>query len=101
MINDGWRRGIMPTTRDPTVPRSVKPVSREVLSTLSGGRLLAYRERLLSLEESPASSDSGEAELAGLEPSLIWFKADPRWRVLYEQVVGMLRDRHAEQGGLT
>jgi hypothetical protein len=68
----------------------VKPLDGELLSTLPAKRLLAYRDRLLSLEESPEESDCYEDEIRGLDPALIWFKSDSRWKDLYDQVRALL-----------
>ena len=75
------------------MPRSVRPIDEQLLSTLPTARLLAYRDRLLSLEEAPESSDCELAEIEGLDPVRVWFKSDVRWRKLYDQVLATLDER--------
>jgi hypothetical protein len=75
------------------MPRHVKPIDKNVMGGLSTERLLAYRDRLLSLEESPGLSDCEPDEIAALDSTRIWFKSDPRWREIYGQVVDTLGNR--------
>ncbi len=75
------------------MPRSVRPIDEQLLTRLPAKRLLAYRNRLLSLEESPELSDWETFEIADLDPAFIWFKSDPRWRDLYDQVLYCLNQR--------
>ena len=75
------------------MPRHVKPLDECVLRTLTAKRLIAYRNRLLSLEESPELSDCEPTEVASLDSQLIWFKSDTRWRTLYDQVLTVLSTR--------
>lgn len=77
--------------------RHVRPLTPEALAALSTQRLLAYRDKLLSLEASAADSDCSEAELAEADASLVYFKEDPRWRALHDAVLRILADRpHVE-----
>jgi len=55
------------------MPRHVKPIDKNVMGGLSTERLLAYRDRLLSLEESPGLSDCEPDEIAALDSTCIWF----------------------------
>lgn len=74
-------------------PRTVKPITRHRLETLTTERLLAYRNKLLSLEASLEQSDWNPEELRGIDPSLIVFKSDPRWSILYEDTLRVLECR--------
>ena len=67
-------------------PRRARPITVEQLSALTTARLLAYRNRLLTLEESVESSDWTRTQLAACDPALMYFKTDPRWQPLYEAV---------------
>lgn len=74
-------------------PRHVRPISRELIATLSSARLRAYRRRLMSLEDRPEAGDWTLDELAGLPASLVFFKSDPRWRALEQAVASELLTR--------
>jgi hypothetical protein len=74
-------------------PRNVRPLPEAQLVTLSTQRLMAYRKRLLELEDSAALSDWDDAVLKGLDPTLIWFKEDPSWSSLYVLVTQILSQR--------
>ncbi len=73
--------------------RSVRPLDHGRLDSLTVNRLLAYRDKLLSLEDSAELSDLEPQEIQALDPTFIWFKADPRWRVLYDSVLQRLSGR--------
>ena len=74
--------------------RHVRPIPVERLSTLTTPRLLAYRDRLLSLEESVEASDiQFDWELHALNPELMYFKSDARWLELYAAVKAELSRR--------
>jgi hypothetical protein len=75
------------------VRRRVKPIDNVVIDKLSTKRLLAYRDRLLTLEESPELSDLESDEISSLDSTYIWFKSDPRWREIYDQVINTLGRR--------
>lgn len=60
-------------------PRRVRVLSIEELEQLSMARLLAYRKKLLMLEDSPVLGDWGEAQLDHLEPGYVYFKDSPAW----------------------
>ena len=68
------------------LPRRARPICVERISTLTTARLLAYRDRLLTLEESVDLSDWNPTELTACDPALIYFKSDPRWQPLYDEV---------------
>jgi hypothetical protein len=74
-------------------PRRVRPIPKSELPRLSTDRLLAYRKRLLSLEDSAESSDWDSDELSGLEPGFIRFKDEAEWIELYEEVIAILSSR--------
>lgn len=78
--------------------RAVKSIPVEQLPSLSTQRLLAYRDRLLGLEDNVAGSDMDAQEVAGLDPSLLHFKEDLRWSVLYEAVKRELDAREHVEG---
>ena len=78
--------------------RAVKAIAEEQLVTLTTQRLLAYRDRLLGLEDSAETSDLDPAELAALDRSLLHFKTDPRWGDLYDAVKRELARREHRAG---
>lgn len=68
-------------------PRRLKPLSSEELRRLPKARLLSYRKKALSLENSPEKSDYDSDEVGALEKTYIWFKSDPRWKPLYDEIL--------------
>lgn len=66
------------------------PAQIEALTT---ERVLAYRSRLLSLQDSAMLSDLDEYELGALDPSLLYFKEQPEWVTLYADVKRVLATR--------
>lgn len=72
---------------------SVRPLPEAELAALSTKRLLAYRKRLLSLEDSAEKSDWDAAELSQLDPDLLRFKDDPAWNDVYAAVKRILAER--------
>jgi hypothetical protein len=55
-------------------------------------RLLAYRKSALSLENTLADSDYHDT--AGqLDETFIWFKDDPRWQSVYNDILAELSQR--------
>ena len=82
------------------MPSQVKPVSAANLATWPTKRLLALRDRLLRCELDIEHSDiQHPEELEELDPSLVQFKADPRWAELYETVKRILDTREHVPGG--
>lgn len=73
--------------------RSVRPLGFAELDALPAERLLAYRSRLLSLQESAAKSDIDEAEMAALDPTLLYFKDQEQWIDTYAHVKTILAHR--------
>lgn len=73
------------------VPSRVIPVPLADLSAWPTRRLLALRDRLLRCEASVELSDVQHA--AEIDPSVIRFKADPRWTELYSAVLSVLSSR--------
>ena len=70
-------------------PRKLRILSPTDLSHLTVERLLEYRRKALSLENSLADSD--HRETAGdLDESFIWFKDDPRWELVYANILAEL-----------
>lgn len=76
-----------------TMRRHVRPVSTLQLTRMTTSRLLAFRGRLLELEDDGATSDLDPRELLALDPDLLFFKSDVRWRVLYDAVKAELSQR--------
>jgi len=64
-------------------PRKLHPLPIETLRTMTSERLLQYRQKALSLEESLETSDFCDT-VSELDPSFIWFKNDSRWQPLYD-----------------
>jgi hypothetical protein len=73
--------------------RHVRPVTGVQLVRMTAPRLLAYRDRLLELEDDAATSDLYEHELKALDPDLLFLKSDPRWKGLYDAVKTELSKR--------
>lgn len=68
-------------------PRRLAILSSEQMLRLNEARLLSYRKKALSLENSPEDSDYDPIEVRNLDKAYIWFKSDPRWKSLYEQIL--------------
>jgi hypothetical protein len=68
------------------LPRRIQPLTPEKLQRLTVDRLLAYRSQALSLENTLADSDYTDIA-STLDMSYIWFKDDPRWQLLYDDVL--------------
>ena len=73
-----------------TPPRRLKILSTTDLLRLTEARLLAYRKKALSIENCPEDSDYFDTPREELDPTFIWFKSDPRWKVLYDQILHAL-----------
>ena len=71
-------------------PRRLRVLSVEQVSRLTEARLLAYRKKALSLENSPEKSDYAPEELRALNPSFIYFKSDARWQPAYDLILHAL-----------
>lgn len=81
-------------------PRSVALLSAQQLAGLSTPRLLAYRDNLLSLEQSADSSDWTPAELEAVDPTEVSFKDDARWVKAYTALKAVLEGReHVQRRG--
>ncbi len=74
-------------------PRRLRILSPLELSRLTVARLLAYRKQALSLENTLADSDYRDAD--PLDMTFIWFKEDPRWRTVYEDILAELARKQA------
>jgi hypothetical protein len=70
--------------------RRLRVLSDEELRHLTEARLLAYRKTALSLEDSLEESDYSVDDLQGLDPSLIYFKSDVRWKAAYDRILQAL-----------
>ncbi len=77
------------------LPRKLKILSPHELRHLTVERLLAYRRKALSLENSLADSDYRETADT-LDPTYIWFKEDPRWQILYKDILAELDRKQSE-----
>jgi len=65
---------------------------------LTTERLLAYRRRLLTLEDSLATSDQEPFEVAEREPGYAYFKDTPEWRQTAATAKAILDERpHVER----
>jgi hypothetical protein len=73
-----------------TPPRRLKVLTTTRLSSLTEERLLSYRKKALSLEDSPEDSDYSTDEVNSLDPNYIWFKSDPRWKPAYDDILAAL-----------
>ncbi|MFK7999339.1 MAG: hypothetical protein AB8H86_07060 [Polyangiales bacterium] len=80
------------------MPRVVQPVPLTALTSWPTKRLMGLRKRLLRCEESLALSDV--CDLAEIDPALIRFKEDPRWRALYEATLAVLATRENVVSGV-
>jgi len=77
--------------------RSVRPLAVEELDALTTERLLAYRAKLLALEESVDASDLDPDEAAALPAGFLYFKQDPAWQEHYASLKAILGGRaHVE-----
>jgi hypothetical protein len=73
-------------------PRRLAILGKERLRTLTVPRLLAYRKKALSLENSPEESDYTPDEIKKLDRRYIWFKSDARWKAVYDDILAALAD---------
>lgn len=76
-------------------PRKLRILSRSELEHLNVARLLEYRKKALSLENSVAASDYYDSA-ADLDDTFIWFKEDPRWQKVYADILAELARKQAE-----
>ena len=82
--------------------RRLKPLSSSELGRLTKDRLLSYRKKALSLENSPEMSDYDSKEISDLDSVYVWFKSDPRWKPLYDQILlALARVNRASPHGRT
>lgn len=77
------------------LPRRLKLLNDEELSLLSVVRLLEYRKKALSLENTLLASDYVEVA-KDLDPEFIWFKDDPRWQELYNRILAALNTKQPD-----
>ncbi|MGL5874545.1 MAG: hypothetical protein ACRC2R_19620 [Xenococcaceae cyanobacterium] len=79
------------------LPRRIRPLTIEQLQQLTVERLLAYRKKALSLEDSLAASDYIDTEIAQtFDETYIWFKEDSRWKPLYDAIISELTEKQAQ-----
>ncbi len=79
------------------LPRRLRILTDAELRHLTVERLLAYREMALSLENTLADSDYQDT-VGDLDDSFIWFKEDPRWQSLYDDILAELASKQAQGG---
>ena len=73
-------------------PRRLRILNKSELCHLTVERLLAYRKKALSLENTLADSDYRDT--AGkMDETFIWFKEDPRWQSVYDDVLAELAQK--------
>lgn len=70
-------------------PRKLRILSQSDLRHLTVERLLKYRNKALSLENTLADSDYHD-HTGKFDETFVWFKEDPRWQLLYEEVLAEL-----------
>ncbi|MEQ8211266.1 MAG: hypothetical protein RH917_15675 [Lacipirellulaceae bacterium] len=70
--------------------RRLMPLEKDELAKLTKSRLLEYRKKALSLENSLAESDYHEQNIKDWDPAYIYFKEDPRWQLTYDLVLHYL-----------
>ena len=87
------RMGMMPSA---PLPRRLSVLSPEQLGHLSTERLLSYRKKCLSLENTPEEADIDPDQICNLDPTFIWFKSDPRWSEAYANVLSALTQSQTE-----
>jgi hypothetical protein len=87
---------------DTTPPRKLKIMSPEEMTHLTKARLLSYRKKALSLENNPEESDYLKNRYFAIEQydyfelvkeldqNYIWFKSDPRWSIVYQNILDAL-----------
>ena len=71
------------------LPRKIRALTPDQLQHLTVERLLAYRAKALSLENTLAGSDYYDIA-STLNNTYIWFKDDPRWQQLYDDILSEL-----------
>jgi len=76
-------------------PRRLRILSPTELRHLTVERLLEYRKKALSLENSLAASDYHDTADT-LDEAFIWFKEDPRWQAVYADILAELARKQAE-----
>ena len=75
--------------------RRLRPLEEGELVTLTKSRLLEYRKKALSLENSLAESDYHDNKTEDWDPAFIYFKDDPRWRQTYDLVLRYLAEANS------
>lgn len=70
-------------------PRRIRALTSTELEHLTVERLLAYRKQALCLENTLAASDYTDTAHT-LDGTYIWFRDDPRWKALYDSILGEL-----------
>jgi hypothetical protein len=78
------------------LPRKLHILSPAELRHLTIERLLAYRKKALSLENSLEASDYRNV-VDQLDPAFVWFKDDPRWPLVYQDICAELKSKQARK----
>ncbi len=78
-------------------PRRIRILTPRELETLTVERLLAYRAKALSLENTLAGSDYRDTA-ASLDMTFIWFKDDSRWQPLFDSILRELARKQKLRG---
>lgn len=81
-------------------PRRLRPLTEVELSNLTVERLLAYRKKALSLENTLADSDYSDHS-EPLDAKFIWCKEDPRWQPVYDGILAELARKQSGNGNTT
>ena len=74
-------------------PRRLRLLTKAELRHLTVARLLAYRKKALSLENTLGDSDYRDA--GKLDDTFVWFKEDPRWQSAYDDILAELARKQA------
>ena len=69
-------------------------LSQQELERLTVSRLLAYRNKALSLESKPVELEPTDGRDLN-DTGFVWFKQDPRWDGLYERILSVLKAKQA------
>jgi len=70
-------------------PKRLRVLSIQELENLTVSRLLAYRNKALSIESKPVGLEPSDSRIFN-DDRFIWFKQDPRWDGLYESICTVL-----------
>lgn len=80
------------------LPRKIRALTPAELESLTVERLLAYRAKALSLENTLDGSDYRNI-VSTLDMTFIWFKDDTRWQPLYDDILSELARKQTQPSG--